>query len=67
MVKIKNFYLYQKKRTNMKKYETLKTIINKALANFTLAKFCGAMFTVTILAIVKYIISGNFHIEYCDF
>jgi hypothetical protein len=66
MIKIKNFFLPEKK-TNMYKYEILKTKINKALANFTLAKFCGAMFTVTILAIIKYIISGNFHIEYCDF
>lgn len=51
----------------MKKYKNLKTKLIKALASFTLAKFCGAIFTVTLLAIVKYIISGNFHIEYCDF
>jgi len=51
----------------MKKYKNLKTKLRKALASFTLAKFCGAIFTVTLLAIVKYIISGNFHIEYCDF
>jgi hypothetical protein len=51
----------------MKKYENLKRIINKALANFTLAKFCGAIITVTILAGVKYFISGNFHLELCDF
>ena len=40
---------------------------SKALANFTLAKFCGATITVTILAMVKYLISGNFHLEYSDF
>ncbi len=51
----------------MIKFEKFKLNITKALASFTLAKFCGAMFTVTILAIIKYIISGNFYIEYCDF
>lgn len=51
----------------MKKYENLKTKIIKALANFTLAKFCGAIITVTTLATIKYLISGNFHLEYCDF
>ena len=51
----------------MKKTKKLITIIKKALANFTLAKFCGAIITVTILAIVKYLISGSFHIEYSDF
>jgi hypothetical protein len=51
----------------MKKMKKLRTILNKALANFTLAKFCGAIITVTILAIVKYLISGSFHIEYSDF
>lgn len=50
----------------MYKTKKLRTIINKALANFTLAKFCGAIITVTILAIVKYFISGSFHLEYCD-
>lgn len=42
-------------------------IINKALTNFTMAKFCGAIITVVTLATIKYIISGNFHLEYCDF
>ena len=51
----------------MTKYEKLKINLNKALANFTLAKFFGAIFTVTIVAIVKYLISGDFHLEYCDF
>jgi len=51
----------------MKKYENLKRILKKALANFTLAKFSGAIITITILAAVKYIISGNFHLEFCDF
>jgi hypothetical protein len=51
----------------MKKYENLKRMIKKALANFTLAKFCGAIITVTILGAVKYLISGNFHLELCDF
>jgi len=45
----------------------LNLIVKKTLALFTLAKFCGAIFTVTILAMVKYYISGSFHIEYGDF
>ena len=42
-------------------------IVKKTSALFTLAKFCGAILTVTTLASIKYIISGSFHIEYCDF
>jgi hypothetical protein len=45
----------------------VKKKINKTLACFTLAKFCGAIFTITILAVVKYSISGSFHLEYCEF
>jgi len=37
------------------------------MINFTLAKFCGALFTVIIVALVKYSITGNFYIEYCEF
>ena len=42
-------------------------IVKKISALFTLAKFCGAIFTVTILATIKYLISGSFQLEYCDF
>jgi len=42
-------------------------IVKKTSASFTLAKFCGAILTVTTLASIKYLISGSFHIEYCDF
>jgi hypothetical protein len=42
-------------------------IVKKTSALFTLAKFCGAILTITILATIKYLISGSFHIEYCDF
>ena len=42
-------------------------IVKKTSALFTLAKFCGAIFTVTILATIKYLISGSFQLEYCDF
>lgn len=42
-------------------------IVKKTSALFTLAKFCGAILTVTILASIKYLISGSFHLEYCDF
>jgi len=41
--------------------------INQTLACFTLAKFCGAMFTIIILAAVRYSISGNCHIEFAHF
>jgi hypothetical protein len=41
--------------------------LNKFLINFTLAKFSGAIFTVIVVAMIKYSISGNFHIEYCEF
>lgn len=44
-----------------------KHYLSKTSAYFTLAKLCGAIFTVTTLAIFKYIISGSVHIEYCDF
>lgn len=50
----------------MKKSRLL-IIVKKTSASFTLAKFCGAIFTVTMLAIIKYYISGSFHLEYCDF
>lgn len=51
----------------MKKYINFNIKTNKALTNFTLAKFCAAIFTVTFLATIKYLISGNFQFEYCDF
>ena len=35
--------------------------------NFTLAKFGAAFFTIITVALVKYLISGNFHIEYSEF
>lgn len=45
----------------------LTKIINFTLNNFTLAKFLGGLFTALIVASLKYYISGNFHIEYCEF
>jgi hypothetical protein len=52
----------------MKKYiQTTTKIINNILINFTLAKFSGALFTITMVALIKYQISGNLHIEYCEF
>jgi len=41
--------------------------INYIFKHFTLAKFIGAFFTILFVASLKYFISGNFHIEYCDF
>ena len=43
------------------------TIRNTILVNFTLAKFTGALITIIIVASIKYMISGNFHLEYCEF
>lgn len=52
----------------MKKYiRTTKKYINKFLVNFTLAKLIGALFTVIIVSLIKYCMSGNLHIEYCEF
>jgi hypothetical protein len=34
---------------------------------FTLGRFLGAMFTIIIVALIKYYISGNLSIEYSDF
>ena len=42
-------------------------LLNKFLFSFTLARFTGALFTITIVAMIKYSISGNFHLEYCEF
>ena len=47
--------------------QTTKNIINTLLINFTLAKFAGALFTITMVALIKYFISGNLHIDYCEF
>jgi general stress protein CsbA len=47
--------------------QNLKQIIIILFTNFTLAKFISALLTITILAFVKYTISGNFYIEYRDF
>lgn len=37
------------------------------LVNITLAKFIGAVFTIIFVAFIKYSISGNFYLEYCEF
>jgi hypothetical protein len=47
--------------------QTTKNLINTILVNFTLAKFGGALFTITMVALIKYFISGNLHIDYCEF
>jgi hypothetical protein len=44
-----------------------KNVWQKFLANFTLAKFLSALITITILATIKYAISGNLYIDYCNF
>ncbi len=47
--------------------QTTKKYINKLLVNFTLAKLLGALFAIIIVSLIKYCISGNLHIEYCEF
>ena len=47
--------------------DRLKYTFKKALQNFTLAKLISALLTITILATVKYAISGNLYIDYCNF
>ena len=47
--------------------QTTKKTINTLLVNFTLAKFASAFVTIIMVALIKYMISGNFYIEYCAF
>jgi hypothetical protein len=47
--------------------QTTKKTINTLLVNFTLAKFVSALVTIIMVALVKYMISGNLHIEHCKF
>jgi hypothetical protein len=47
--------------------QTTKKMINILLVNFTLAKFTAALVTIIMVALVKYMISGNIHIEYSEF
>lgn len=42
-------------------------MINTILVNFTLAKFTSALMTIIMVALIKYMITGNLHIEYCEF
>jgi hypothetical protein len=53
-------------KLNYKK-EVIKRNSIKALTNYTMAKFLGALTTITMVALVKYIISGSLHIEYSNF
>jgi hypothetical protein len=45
----------------------VKEQLNSFLVNFTFAKFSGAVITIILVAIIKYSISGNFHLNYCEF
>lgn len=44
-----------------------KKLTNNFLINFNLAKFGAALCTIIIIALVKYLISGDFHISYTEF
>ncbi len=53
---------------NMKNFiQTTKKTINILLVNFTLAKFTGALVTILLVTLIKYMISGNLHIDYSEF
>lgn len=43
------------------------SVLINVLANFTLAKFLSALITITLLATIKYIVTGNFYIDYSNF
>lgn len=47
--------------------KTKNKIYMKVLANFTIAKFISALITITMLAAIKYSITGSFYIEYSNF
>jgi hypothetical protein len=47
--------------------QTTKKMINTLLVNFTLAKITGALITIILVALIKYMISGNLHIEFSEF
>jgi len=44
-----------------------KKIIKFVLNHFTLVKLLGAILTALLVASLKYYISGDLHIEYCNF
>jgi hypothetical protein len=53
---------------NMKNFiQTTKKTINILLVNFTLAIFTGALVTILLVTLIKYMISGNLHIDYSEF
>jgi hypothetical protein len=49
--------------TNFKSTKIIKNI----LINVTLTRFLGALFTVTLVAFIKYYLTGSLHINYADF
>lgn len=49
------------------KQNKLNLKIRKALTCFTLSRILAALFTITIVATFKYLISGTFHIDYSEF
>ena len=46
---------------------TTKKTINILLVNFTFAKFAAALITIIMVALIKLMVSGDLHIEYCEF
>ena len=47
-------------------FGSIKLFYNSFISNFTLARFIAALFTIVSIALIKYYISGNFHIEYSE-
>ena len=46
--------------------QTTKKTINILLVNFTFAKFAAALVTIIMVALIKLMVSGNLHIQYCE-
>jgi len=59
--------MYKPKKYMQNFIQTTKKTINILLVNFTLAKFAGALVTIIMVALIKYIVSGNLHVEYSEF
>jgi hypothetical protein len=61
----KHFIIFKKKQ--IKKVSSINRKKNSFLKHFTLNKFLAALFTIVLVASVKYMISGNLTFNFCDF
>ncbi len=55
-------------RTKARKKCLKNRLLLRALTkNFTFAKFIGAVVTIIAVSLIKYLISGDFHLKYSEF